>query len=67
VDVGGGHHGPFAIGFGPILDAFEDPSLPIAEDPAVALAAILGVASLGLLGDSGSHSKTSLDWIDEDV
>jgi hypothetical protein len=67
MDVGGGHHGPLAIGFGPILDAIEDSLPAFAEDPAVAFAATIRIAFAGFLGDSGSHSKTSVAWNDEDV
>ena len=67
VDVGGGHHGLFAFGSGPILDAVEDPPLAFAKDPAVAFSAFLAVAFSGFLGDSSSHSKTSVCWNSEDV
>ena len=67
VDVGGGHHGLLAFGFGPIRDAFEEPPLAFAEDPAVAFPRHLAVAFSGLLGDSSSHSKTSVVWNSEDV
>ena len=59
VDVGGGHHGLIAFRSGPILDTVEDSTLAFLEDPAVAFS--------GLLGDSGSHSKTSVGWNSEDV
>ena len=67
MDVGGGHHGPLAIGFEPILDAFEESPPAIAEGPAVAFAALIRLAFPGFLGDSRSHSKTSVDWNGEDV
>jgi hypothetical protein len=67
VDVDGSHHGPVAVGFGAILDAFKDSLFALTEDPALALLAILGIAFPGLVRDSGSHSKTSVDWNNEDV
>src|SRR4051794_10891893 len=67
MDVGGGHHGLLAFGPGSILDAPGDPPPAPAEDPAVALAGPLGVAFAPDLGDSGSHSKTSVVRNSEDV
>jgi hypothetical protein len=67
VDVGGGHHGLIAFRTGPILDAFEDPSLAVAEDSAIPFSCLLAVAFSGFLGESSSHSKTSVDWNSEDV
>ena len=75
VDVGGGDHGPVALGSGPILDAVEDPAPTLAEDPAVAfpglvaavIPGLLAVVFSGLLGESRSHSKVSVVWKSEDV
>ena len=49
VDIGGGDHGPFAFGAGPVLDAAEDSPLASAE----------------LVEDIGVHSKASWWRTDE--
>jgi hypothetical protein len=67
VDVCGGDHGLVAFGSLLILDALEDSVLAFAEDPALPFSVIPGVAFSGLLGDSGTHSKASVDWNCEDV
>jgi hypothetical protein len=67
MDVVGGDHGPFAFGSGAILDAVGDPPPALSEDPAVAFPCLLGVAFAPDLGDSGSHSKTSVVRNIEDV
>jgi hypothetical protein len=67
VDVGSGQHGLIAFRSGPILNAFEDPALAVAEDSAVPFFGLLAVAFSGSLGESSSHSKTSVDWNGEDV
>ena len=68
VDVGGGHHRLIAFGSGPILDAVED-SLADVRGAILRLRSrvFLRVAFSGLLGDSSSHSKASVDWNSEDV
>jgi hypothetical protein len=74
MDVAGLDHGALAFRAGAVLDAAEGPPLALAEDPAVAfprlavaLAGPAAVAFLGFLGDSGTHSKTSVVWNIEDV
>src|SRR3954449_10108358 len=54
-------------GPGRFLDAVGDPASALSEDPADAFPPRVGVASSGLLGDSGSHSKTSGHRNSEDV
>ena len=75
MDVGGGHHRLVALRPGPILDAFENSPLAFVEDSAVAFSRLLAVtfpglstvAFSGLIGDSSTHSKTSVVWNSEDV
>jgi hypothetical protein len=67
MDIGGGHHGLITFRTGPILNAFENPSLAVAEDSAVPFSGLLAVAFSGFLRESSSHSKTSVDWDLEDV
>jgi hypothetical protein len=75
VDIAGGHHRFFAFGPWPILDALEDSPFALVEDFAVAFPRFLTVAFLGpstvavsrFLGDSSTHSKTSVMWNSEDV
>jgi hypothetical protein len=67
VDVVGGRHRQFAFGSGPVLDAVEDSLVTLPESSAVAFMGRLAVAFPGRLGESGSHSKASVDWNSEDV
>ena len=75
VDIAGGHHRFFAFRSLPILDAFEDSPLAFVEDsafaflrlPTVAFSGLSTVAISRLLGDSNTHSKTSISWNSEDV
>ena len=67
MDVGGGHHGLIAFGLVTIRDPLEEPLPPLAEEPAVAFPSAIAVAVPPLLGDSSSHSKTSVAWNSEDV
>src|SRR3954453_11299798 len=67
VDVARGDHRLFAFRFGRVLDAVEDSLLAITETFAVALSRLLAIAFSGLLGESGSHSKTSEVWNSEDL
>jgi hypothetical protein len=67
MDLVGGHHGVIAFGLVAIRDAVEDPLSALTEDPAIAFSPPVGVAFPGLLGDSSSHSKASVDWNSEDL
>ena len=75
VDVGCGHHGLVALWPGPIHNAAKDSPLPFVEEPAVAFSRLLAVtlpvlstvAFWGFLGESSSHSKTSVFWNSDDV
>ena len=75
VDIAGGHHRFIAFGSWPILHALEDSPLAFVEDSAIAFSRLPTVAFSGLstvaisrlLGDSSTHSKTSISWNSEDV
>jgi hypothetical protein len=67
VDLGGGHHGNFALGFGPIDDAVENPPLTTVQEPTVAFSSPLAVAFSGLLEENRIDSKTSVTWSSEDI
>jgi hypothetical protein len=67
VDVGGRDHGLLAFRSGLIEDSLAEPLLAFAENSVLAFARLLVVVCSGLLGESSSHSKASVNWKSEDV
>src|SRR5262249_43194567 len=67
VDVGGGEHGNFTLGFWAMGDPVEDSPSPLLQELALACSGLLGLACGGFLPDNHHHSKPSEVWKNRDL